>query len=92
VSCNLDDSDADPGPQPKLRRLHSDATIRQGNQSSYGYWSLKGTQEIVESLQPGGVEPLTVKQDGTVMQGNTRLLVLEERGFDINSLARVSYP
>ena len=33
-----------------------------------------------------------VKQDGTVMQGNTRTLILEERGVDINQLPRTPYP
>jgi len=46
------------------------------NRSSYNYWRSKSTREIVDSVQPGGVEPLRVKQDGTVMNGNTRILVL----------------
>jgi hypothetical protein len=58
----------------------------QSNRSSYRYWSLKSTQEIVDSLQVGANEPLTVKQDGTVMQVNTRILILQQRRFDINSL------
>jgi hypothetical protein len=49
-------------------------------------------QEIIESLRPGTQEPLRAKQDGTVMQGNTRVLILEQRGVDINVLERVPYP
>lgn len=41
--------------------------------------------DIIKDLQ-SGEEPLLVKPDGTVMNGNTRLLVLEERGIDINGL------
>ena len=33
-----------------------------------------------------------VKPDRTVMQGNTRTLILEERGVDIDSLPRTPYP
>jgi len=29
-----------------------------------------------------------VKPDGTVMQGNTRVKVLEERGYPVNDLER----
>lgn len=75
-----------------LRRLHANVTITQGNQSSYRYWSSKATPDIVDLLRPGSKEPLMVKQDGTVMQGNTRTLILEERGVDINQLPRTPYP
>ena len=34
---------------------------------------------------------LKVKENGTVMDGNTRLRVLEERGVDINNLPRDIY-
>jgi hypothetical protein len=43
---------------------------------------------IVQSLQPGHPEALRVKADGTVMNGNTRLKVLEERGYNVNGLPR----
>jgi hypothetical protein len=47
------------------------------------------TDDIVKSLRPGSAEPLIVKPDGRIFQGNTRILVLEERDFDVNSLPRV---
>jgi hypothetical protein len=50
------------------------------------------TDDIVRSLQPGAERPLTVKPDGRIFEGNTRILILEERGFDINSLPRVVMP
>lgn len=82
----------DPAHEPELRRLHSDVTIMTSNQSSYRYWCSQNMQEIIESLRPGTQEPLRAKQDGTVMQGNTRVLILEQRGVDINVLERVPYP
>jgi hypothetical protein len=42
----------------------------------------------VDSLRPGALQPLIVKPDGTVVQGNTRVKVLEERGYPINDLPR----
>jgi len=81
-----------PGGKPALRRLHADATIIRGNQSAYRYWVTRTSEAIVASLQPGSREPLMVEPDGTVTQGNTRTLVLEQRGFDINSLPRTPYP
>ena len=72
------------GPVEKLittiKRLHSDETIKVGNKVSYEYWSKKTTQEIIDSLKPAQVEPLITKMDGTIMQGNTRTLILHETG------------
>ena len=36
----------------------------------------------------GAVQPLIVKPDGTIIQGNTRIKVLEERGYPVNDLPR----
>ena len=46
----------------------------------------------MKSLQPGGPEALTVKPDGRIMNGIARIKVLEDRGFDINSLPREVLP
>ena len=69
----------------KLKRLHPDSSLRK---SSLDYWRKKDSNEIIESLKPnaGNKEPLTIKKDGTIMQGNTRTKILEERGIDIDSL------
>jgi len=72
-----------------LVRLHGDSTITQGNSAGYQYWSGKSTQEIIESLKPGAESPLTVRPNGTILDGNTRIKILEERGIDINKLERV---
>ncbi len=78
----------DPDDEKSLRRLHSDDTTKNSNKSGYDYWSKQSTEDIVESLKPGTPESLKVKPDGIIMNGNTRILILEERGFDINSLMR----
>jgi hypothetical protein len=78
---------------PPLRRIHSDQTLRSGS-SRYAleYWRKRPTDEIIQSLQPGRPEALRVKPDGRVMNGNTRIKVLEERGVDVHSLPREIVP
>jgi hypothetical protein len=49
-------------------------------------------EDIVKSLKPGSAEPLKVKPDGRIFDGNTRVYILEERGYDVNSLPRVTIP
>ena len=79
-------------PPPTLKRLHPDSTLESGSSKySLDYWRRRSTDDIVDSLRPGNKEPLIVKPDGTIMNGNTRVKVLEERGYDINSLPREPY-
>jgi hypothetical protein len=74
---------------PPLRRIHSDQTIETGpSRFSLDYWRKQPTDAIIKSLQPGEREALRVKPDGRVMNGNTRIKVLEERGVDVNGLPR----
>lgn len=74
---------------PKLRRIHSDETLEKGiAHFSLKFWRAKSNREIIESLQVGKIESLKVKSDGRILDGNVRCNVLEERGFDINSLER----
>jgi hypothetical protein len=75
--------------RPLLRRIHADETLETGiSRFSLNYWRQRSTEEIVESLRSGRSEALKAKLDGRVLNGNVRLKVLEERGFDINSLER----
>jgi hypothetical protein len=75
-------------PQP-LQCIHPDSTYQSGPAKlSLEYWRKQSTDDIVRSLAPGGREALRVKPDGRVMNGNTRIKVLAERGYDINSLPR----
>ncbi len=78
--------------QPPLRRIHSDALYEQDPeaQRSLEYHRTRTTEEIVESLRPGASESLKVKPDGRIFQGNTRIKVLEERGYPVNDLPRDS--
>ena len=74
---------------PELRRIHSDETLEKGiARFSLKFWRGKSNREIIKSLQVGKIESLKVKSDGRVLNGNVRCKVLEERGFDINSLER----
>jgi hypothetical protein len=75
--------------RPPLRRIHADETLESGASSfSLSYWRQRKTEEIVESLRPGSDEALQVKPDGRIFNGNVRIKVIEERGFDVNSLER----
>ena len=78
---------------PPLRRIHSDRTLETGSSRiALEYWRQQPTAAIVQSLQPGHIEALQVKPNGRIMNGNTRIKVLEERGSDINSLPREVIP
>lgn len=48
------------------------------------------TEDIVKSLQTPGDEFLRIRPDGTVLQGNHRVTVLLERGFDTSSLSEAA--
>lgn len=75
--------------RPPLQRIHTDDTLESGAaRFSLAYWRQRETMEIVASLQPGQNEALQVKLDGRIFNGNVRIKVLEERGFDVNDLAR----
>jgi hypothetical protein len=75
--------------RPPLRRIHNDETLETGaSRFSLTYWRKQKTEEIVESLQPGKQESLRVKSDGRIINGNVRIKVLEERGFEIDGLER----
>lgn len=72
-----------------LRRLHPDSSL---SPASLAYWRKRSTDEILASLRPGQPKALKVKADGTIMDGNTRTKVLEERGLNLESLPFESYP
>ena len=78
---------------PPLRRIHSDQTLETGSSRiTLESWRQQSTAAIVQSLQRGNVEALQGQPDGRIMNGNTRIKVLEERGFDIHSLPREVLP
>jgi hypothetical protein len=69
--------------KPPLKLLHSEKNIIQ--LKLHKSRKLE-TQILIDSLRLGQEQPLTVKPDGTVMEGNHRLIILQERGIDINAL------
>jgi hypothetical protein len=75
--------------RPPLRRIHESAYERDPKaKRSLLYHRGRSTADIVRSLRPGEPEPLIVKIDGRIVQGNTRIKILEERGFPVNDLPR----
>jgi RHS repeat-associated protein len=75
--------------EPDLQRIHPDSTYESGS-AKYDLNSIRQmpSEDIVRSLAPGSPEPLTVGSDGRIFDGNTRVKVLQERGYDVNSLPR----
>lgn len=81
------------GERPPLRRIHSNRTLESGSSRiSLEYWRGRSVGEIIASLEPGTLEALRVKPDGRVMNGNTRIKVLEELGVDVDDLPREMAP
>jgi hypothetical protein len=79
--------------QPPLRRMHGDAIYESGSaRDSLEYHRRKTTDEIVASLRPYHALALRVTVDGLVKNGNTRLKVLLERGYDVETLPREIVP
>ena len=46
------------------------------------------TADLIESLRPGQSGALRTRPDGTVLEGHHRLVVLRERGIDLDTLPR----
>ena len=68
---------------PQLTPLHGSDTL---SKSTLDYWRGKSTEDIVKSLLSPGAEKLTIRPNGTVLQGNHRVSVLLERGYDTSKL------
>jgi hypothetical protein len=77
------------GTKPPLRRIH-ESVYEQDPEArrSLEHHRTRSTDEIVKSLQLDQKEPLRVKPDGRVVQGNTRIKVLQERGYPVDDLPR----
>jgi hypothetical protein len=70
-----------------LSFLHSASSLRATPE--YQYWSQQSTEAILKSLAPGSDDgSLLVNENGTIVDGNTRTLVLQDRGYDIDTLPR----
>lgn len=74
---------------PHLIRIYSEHDLEFGaSRFSLTYWRTQSTETILKSLLPGTIEALRVNSDGRIMNGNTCVKLLEEQGFDIDSLPR----
>jgi hypothetical protein len=71
--------------EPLLRFLHSEAIL---SQVKLELFRRMASPELVESLRPGRAGALRTRADGTVLEGHHRLVVLRERGIDIDTLPR----
>jgi hypothetical protein len=72
--------------RPPLRLIHSEQSFSPTN---LRYWRSKDADYILASFSDPSnpnYQPLLVRSDGTVINGNTRLFVLQERGYDINKI------
>jgi hypothetical protein len=70
-----------------LSFLHSASSLRATPE--YQHWSQQSTEAILKSLAPGSDDgSLLVNENGTIVDGNTRTLVLQDRGYDIDTLPR----
>jgi hypothetical protein len=70
------------------RLIHARESLRP---SSVDCWTRKETDEIVASLRPDAAAPRLVATDGPVMDGNTRIYILRDRGYDVDTLPRKLY-
>ncbi len=70
---------------PPLRFLHSEAIL---NVVKLERFRSVATADLIESLRPGQSGALKTRPDGTVLEGHHRLVVLRERGVDVDALPR----
>lgn len=66
-----------------ITRLHPDGSLKPSILEGIRKQS---TEQIVNDLKRVGPNQLKLRPDGTVLDGNHRVKVLEERGFDTSTL------
>lgn len=74
---------------PPLRFLHSSHSLIP---SKLTYFRSVPTDQLIASLRPGQAGALKAKADGTLMEGHHRVVVLRERGVNVDELPREPYP
>ena len=74
---------------PPLRFLHSETLLSQAKLSQFRSIA---TDSLIESLRPRQPAALKARADGTVLEWHHRLVVLRERGVDIDALPREVLP
>jgi hypothetical protein len=70
-----------------LKSLHAEDSLSHPKLVTFRKLS---TEDLIDSLRPGGSGALKVKPDGTIMDGHHRIYVLRERGVDVDALPRES--
>jgi ParB-like chromosome segregation protein Spo0J len=75
----------DPSGIPKLRYLHAENTLIR---VKLEFFRRLTTDDLKESLAPGGKACLKVRPDGTILDGHHRIRVLADRGVDVDLLPR----
>jgi RHS repeat-associated protein len=76
------------GNKPPLKFMHPEDTIKRN--PTFSDLNRQSTDDLVKSLGERAEHPLTVYPDGTIADGNTRVWILKSRGYDIDSLPRVT--
>ena len=71
--------------RPPLKLLHANSVL---SQTKIVRFSCLSNEELVTSLKPGQATSLKTRPDGTVIDGNHRVRVLMERGYDVDTLPR----
>ena len=71
--------------QPPLKLLHRDSSLSRPKIEQFRRLS---TPELLDTLRPGQPGSLKARPDGTVIDGHHRLIILRDRGVDIDSLPR----
>ena len=75
--------------QPPLRFLHSETVLSPAKLEQF---RTMATAELIGSLRPGESGALKTRADGTVLEGHHRLVILRERGIDVDALPREVLP
>jgi hypothetical protein len=74
---------------PSLKPLHPEESLSPAKLAKYDGLA---TEELIDSLAPGGTESLKVRPNGTVLNGNHRIQVLRNRGVYLDRLPREIVP
>lgn len=70
---------------PPLKLLHPESALVAGKLAAFEKLT---TEEISNSLLPGNESCFKTRPDGTIVDGNHRILVLRKRGVDVDNLPR----
>ena len=72
--------------RPSLHSLHAEQNLSQAKLSAF---RRVDSRDLIRSLEPGQPGCLKARPDGTLLDGHHRILVLRERGVDVDGLPRV---